>query len=129
MSHIEPLIVQGSDMRKDRIAFLIVELEQLRSAHDGALDELSLEIVKRREDGATVRALAQEYGTAPSSIQSWTTRGRAMLDRGVSPRRRRGHVSHLSPVVVLSPWLQWALTLAIVVSFIHAVVELALDLG
>jgi hypothetical protein len=74
-----------STTTRDPIEGALDEVERYRLAKQRAVDELALRIVERRDEGETVRALAERYSVPPSSVHHWTTLGRELREHGRRP--------------------------------------------
>lgn len=110
----------------DRIPGVLEALDDSRRRRESLVDDLSLLIAQRREDGASVRGLADEYGVAPSAIHTWTQRGRQLREVGVQPRTDGSREG--APGAVLPVWFQWILVASIILAGVGQIVDIVLAL-
>jgi hypothetical protein len=120
--HPRQEVVPVANRLADPIAEALDEVRLYTQAKHAATDKLAVEILRERDDGQTVRALAERYGVAPSAVHNWTQRGRALAAGKVRPCP---HPRHGAPSVVLPVVLQWLLVGLLVACFVDRVIDLA----
>lgn len=110
-----------TQQQEDPIPGLLEALERAKETRRVADDELALAVLRRRQEGASVRALADQYDVPPTSVHAWTKRGESL--RATGQRPRHGKVSVRAPAALLPVWLQWTLLTGILASVVLDVLD------